>query len=101
MNQLDTFRRFYGSRSQLKVIWGHRGQVIILALFLHIKLSMDSCWMGDDTNSFDMPRLISTKPGHKNPWPMTFKLYDHSGVKGYVGVTMVKKLITQRMLQLL
>ena len=22
-----------GSRSQLKVIWGHRGQVIILALF--------------------------------------------------------------------
>ena len=33
MNQLDTFHRFYGSRSQLKVIWGHRGQVIILALF--------------------------------------------------------------------
>ena len=33
MNQLDTFHRFYGSRSHLKVIWGHRGQVIILALF--------------------------------------------------------------------
>ena len=46
------------------------------------------------TYSFDMPRPISTKLGHKNPWPMAFMSYDHSGVKGHVGVTGVKKLIS-------
>ena len=46
------------------------------------------------TYSFDMPWPISTKLGHKNPWHMAFMSYDHSGVKGHVGVTGVKKLIS-------
>ena len=53
------------------------------------------------TYSFDMPWLISTKLGHKNPWPMAFMSYDQSGVKGHVGVTGVKKFKNSKTLLLL
>ena len=46
------------------------------------------------TYSFDMLWPILTRLGHKNPWHMAFISYDHSGVKGHVGVTGAKKLIS-------
>ena len=46
------------------------------------------------TYSFDMLWPISTRLGHKNPWHMAFMSYDHSGVKGHIGVTGAKKLIS-------
>ena len=48
-----------------------------------------------------MPRPISTKLGHKNPWPMAFMSYDQNGVKGHVGVTGVKKVKNSKTLLLL
>ena len=53
------------------------------------------------TYSFDMPGPISTKLGHKNPWPMAFMSYDQNGVKGHVGVTGVKKVKNSKTLLLL
>ena len=53
------------------------------------------------TYSFDMPWPISTKLGHKNPWPMAFMSYDQNGVKGHVGVTGVKKVKNSKTLLLL
>ena len=46
--------------------------------------------------SFDMLWPISTRFGHKNPWPMAFMSYDQNGVKGHVGVTGVKRSKTQK-----
>ena len=48
-----------------------------------------------------MQQPISTKLGHKNPWPMAFMSYDQNGVKGHVGVTGVKKVKNSKMLLLL
>ena len=44
---------------------------------------------------------ISTRLGHKNPWPMAFMSYDQSGVKGHEGVTGVKKVKNSKTLLLL
>ena len=46
--------------------------------------------------SFDMPWPISTKLGHKNPWPMTFMSYNQSGVKGHEGGTGIKNSKSQK-----
>ena len=48
-----------------------------------------------------MPQPISTKLGHKNPWPMAFMSYEQNGVKGHVGVTGVKKVKNSKTLLLL
>ena len=42
----------------------------------------------------DMSQPISTKLDHKNPWPRSNMSYDPIGVKGHVGVTGVKKVIS-------
>ena len=44
---------------------------------------------------------ISTRLGHKNPWPCPNLSYNQLGVKGHVGVTGVKKVISLKTLLLL
>ena len=78
---------------------GVSGRVLYLTRFFLLLLS--SSGNTSKTYSFDMPRPISTKLGHKNPWPMAFMSYDQNGVKGHVGVTGVKKVKNSKMLLLL
>ena len=69
---------------------GVSGRVLYLTRFF-LLLLLSSSGNTSKTYSFDMPWPISTKLGHKNPWPMAFMSYDQNGVKGHVGVTGVKK----------
>ena len=68
-----------------------KGTVMSSSFFLSFFLSSGNT---SKTYSFDMLWPISTRLGHKNPWHMAFMSYDHSGVKGHVGVTGAKKLIS-------
>ena len=73
---------------------GVSGRVLYLTRFfllLLLLLLLSSSGNTSKTHSFDMPWPISTKLGHKNPWPMAFMSYNENGVKGHVGVTGVKK----------
>ena len=65
--------------------------LLVSSFFLSFFLSSGNT---SKTYSFDMLWPISTRLGHKNPWHMAFMSYDHSGVKGHVGVTGAKKLIS-------
>ena len=70
-------------------------------LWWQMCLVLSSSGNTSKTYIFDMPRPISTKLGHKNPWPMAFMSYDQNGVKGHVGVTGVKKVKNSKTLLLL
>ena len=72
---------------------GSTGRVLYLTRFFFLSFFLSS-GNTSKTYSFDMLWPISTRLGHKNPWHMAFMSYDHSGVKGHVGVTGVKKLIS-------
>ena len=66
----------------------------LVSSFFFLSFFLLSSGNTSKTYSFNMPWPISTKLGHKNPWPMALMSYDHSGVKGHVGVIGVKKLIS-------
>ena len=93
----DRVRRLWRQHSSYPV--GVSDRVLYLTrFFLSFFLSSGNT---SKTYIFDMPRPISTKLGHKNPWPMAFMSYDQSGIKGHIGVTGVKKVISLKTLLLL
>ena len=73
VHQLETLYLLNEVKCQPGVIWGHRGRKVIFILLL-----LASSGNTSKTYSFAMPRPISTKLSHKNPWPMAFLSYDLS-----------------------
>ena len=66
-------------------------------------LSSSSSSSGNTSKTYIsvMSWSISTRLGHKNPWPCINLSYNQLGVKGHVGVTGVKKVISLKTLLLL
>ena len=66
-------------------------------------LSSSSSSSGNTSKTYIsvMSWSISTRLGHKNPWPCPNLSYNQLGVKGHVGVTGVKKVISLKTLLLL
>ena len=78
-------------------------RVLYLTRFFFLSFFLSSSSSGNTSKAYIsvMSWSISTRLGHKNPWPCPNLSYNQLGVKGHVGVTGVKKVISLKTLLLL